>query len=277
MTESSGIAASRRNPGAWFTHDDSGGGPEIHAFRLDGTYLGRHRIEGANSFDWEDMAAGPCPQSAGDCLFLADTGDNFRIRPHVTVYAVEEPARVGGPLPDREGTPLPVIQSWKLLYPEGKPDVETLLVHPLSGAITLVTKEAGGGSLVYRAPTTPSEEPQLLQRVAELHIEGLTMQERMITGGGWQAQGESVAIRSYVRALEWTVDPLDADAHWERPPRTHPLAVEVQGEAIAYTLEGDLVTTSEGHPMPVSRLACLEWEEQPPPGVLRRLLWHRAR
>ena len=50
------------------------------------------RVAGARVQDWEDVAAGPCP--GGNCLYVADIGDNRRVRDSVEVLRV--PVGPGG-------------------------------------------------------------------------------------------------------------------------------------------------------------------------------------
>ncbi|MCX6622811.1 MAG: hypothetical protein NTY38_17450, partial [Acidobacteria bacterium] len=81
VSESSGIATSLRNPGIFWTHNDSGDGPYVYAFDKAGGNRGTFHLEGAKAVDWEDMAAGPCPRApATPCLYLGDIGDNDRNR-----------------------------------------------------------------------------------------------------------------------------------------------------------------------------------------------------
>src|SRR6185503_5885949 len=91
VSESSGLAASRLTPGAYWTNNDSGDGPFIYAFDTRGDSLGVFRVAGAQARDWEDMAAGPGPQGA-TYLYLGDIGDNNEARADIVVYRVPEPA-----------------------------------------------------------------------------------------------------------------------------------------------------------------------------------------
>src|SRR4051812_36986774 len=54
VTESSGVVASRLNPGLFWTHNDSGDGPFVYAFDHEGRRRGVWRVEGAQARDWED-------------------------------------------------------------------------------------------------------------------------------------------------------------------------------------------------------------------------------
>src|SRR5215203_6666373 len=72
VSESSGLVASRRTPGVYWTHNDSGDGPFIYAFDSRGEASGVFRVTGAQARDWEDISAGPGPQSGASYLYIGD-------------------------------------------------------------------------------------------------------------------------------------------------------------------------------------------------------------
>ena len=51
IPESSGVIASRRHDGVFWTHNDSGNGPTIFAIRRDGKLLGQYTLNVRNN-DW---------------------------------------------------------------------------------------------------------------------------------------------------------------------------------------------------------------------------------
>jgi hypothetical protein len=57
IVESSGIACGRANPTTSWTHNDSGGQPQIFAFGRKGEELATVTVSGATARDWEDMAS----------------------------------------------------------------------------------------------------------------------------------------------------------------------------------------------------------------------------
>ena len=89
LEESSGVALSRLHAGVLWTHNDSGGDPEIFAIGEGGELLGRVTVTGAQLRDWEDLAVGDC--EVGSCLYIADTGDNQARRKSVGIYRIPEP------------------------------------------------------------------------------------------------------------------------------------------------------------------------------------------
>ena len=127
VTESSGLAVSRTRRGVVYTHDDSGGAAMVYALRETGEVLGGHPLPRGWNNDWEALAAGPCPHrlgaaTTGSCLYIGDLGDNRSQRPRVVVRVVVEPAE-GDPV----GTPLSLLETWRLTYPDGPQDAEAML------------------------------------------------------------------------------------------------------------------------------------------------------
>ncbi|VAX19112.1 hypothetical protein MNBD_IGNAVI01-2275, partial [hydrothermal vent metagenome] len=61
INEASGIAASRKNPGLFWTHNDSGDNARLFAFDSLGRHRGEFLLAGIQNRDWEDIAIGPGP------------------------------------------------------------------------------------------------------------------------------------------------------------------------------------------------------------------------
>lgn len=255
LHESSGLAPSHIQAGVWYTHNDSGTGPELYRFRLDGQFLGTTPIEGADSTDWEAMSAGPCPDGSTErCLYIGDIGDNDKVRQSIQIYAIPEPIT---------GDPVQVMATWNLEYPEKRFNAEALLVHPQTGEMTIVTKNKSGRSRVFGVPKVPSEGTQRLIPLAEVQIDGIQSSFRKVTGGEWHPDGRHIVLRTYTQALLWQVDPCDPLAHWSKPPQNIMVGLTKQGESIHFQGNDTLLITSEGSPMPLISTHCTNWS--PPP------------
>jgi hypothetical protein len=96
LPEASGLVASRATPGRLWSHNDSGT-PELIAFDAKGNISGRVSITGARVEDWEALASAPCGK--GNCLYVADIGDNDGKRRDISIYRVPEPAQATMPKP----------------------------------------------------------------------------------------------------------------------------------------------------------------------------------
>ena len=247
VDESSGVVASRRAPGIFWTHNDSSGAPSLYAFDRKGGSRGTWRVRGAKMTDWEDIAAGPGPKRGVTYLYIGDIGDNTRRRKEIVVYRVPEPNAA-----TRAAQTEPA-ETIRLRYPDGRHDAETLVVHPKSGDLYVVTKALGGGAGVYKAKAPLATAKTIaLERVARLEAGSLL--GGFFTGGDISPDGRRLLLCDYFSAYEYEL-PAGAksfDAIWKQSPRTIRLERREQGEAICYRLDGEaFVTTSEGRRSPV--------------------------
>jgi hypothetical protein len=85
ICEASGIVASRRYPGIFWVHNDSGNPPALFAVKRDGTLVREYTV-GAPNIDWEDIAI----DDAGH-LYLGDIGNNGGLLPIRSIYRIDEP------------------------------------------------------------------------------------------------------------------------------------------------------------------------------------------
>ncbi len=247
-TEGSGVAASRAEPGVYYTHDDNLD-PVLTRFDETGTVLGTHEVVGAAVVDWEDLAAAECPDG-GDCLVIADIGDNDAQRLYVDLYVVREPAA---------GEDAVVDWHWRASWPDGPQDAETLLVHPLTGEVTLVAKDLDGTARIGRLPSTDVSSIQVLTVVDTLTLAAADEGDRLITGGSWDPDGEQLVLRARERVLAWQTDPCDPDAHWQDVPMGWETPAMPRAEGVDFTPAGGLVFVGEGDPTPVAFAACPDW------------------
>jgi hypothetical protein len=235
LVELSGLVASRAHLGVLYAHNDSGDTARFFAIDTHAQALGRFVLEGATARDWEDIALGPCP--SGTCVYLGDIGDNRRVRSDYAVYRVKEPAvAVGKPA----GT---VTVAWERLayqYPEGeKNNAETLLIHPVSGELYVLTKQAAGvpsRAFKFPMPLDPSKSATLI-KVAELKIPAPS--DQALTAGDLSPDGTALLLRMYNRLVELK---LPAGAPFEQifaaEAKEVPVSAEVQGEAVAWRADG---------------------------------------
>ena len=251
VSESSGLTASRLTPGAYWTHNDSGDGPFIYAFDTRGTLLGVFRVAGAQARDWEDMATGPGPERDKPYLYLGDIGDNNQARPEIIVYRVLEPAIVKS-TKRRPGTTA-TAEAIRLRYPDGSHDAETLLVHPTTGNIYIVTKVTLANAVVYEAEAPLSaSKPITMRRIGEIRVPSLF--GGILTGGSISPDGRRVALCDYFQGYELVL-PAGAknfNEIWKQKVTGFDIGKREQGEALTYRLDGKaLLATSEGKRSPV--------------------------
>jgi len=264
VAEASGIVASRANPGILWTHNDSGDGAYLYALDRQGKARGVYLVRSATAVDWEDIAWGPGSDGKGSFLYLGDTGDFYKNRTDCAIYRIPEPKvpAAGQPTGDRFRPLLTDEPTVRLPYvfPDDPHDVETVLVHPKTGAIYLITKDEGGVSGVYRFPKMSDNAlaRYTLERVGTLsfNLEGGPTQPygNRVTGGDIAPDGRRLVLRTYYMGYEWRLpdDKDNFDDVWTLAPTMFPLPFTQQGEGICYGADGKtLLTTSEKRPTPL--------------------------
>ncbi len=260
LTEISGVVASGRHDGVLWTHNDSGGGPEVFALGEHGADLGTFTVTGASATDWEDIARGPGPDRAASYLYIGDIGDNGLRRDHVTIYRVAEPSA----RPVSGGT-LRGVETITLRYPGGPADAEALLVDPVTGDLLVITKSWVGRSTVLRAPAPSLTSGARITMLDEGTLQisppsGLPagLPGTAVTGADISADGSLILVRTYRQVLAFTraEGQTVPDALTHGHPCAAPQAEEKQGEAVALTRgEAAYVTISEGLAQAVHRAA----------------------
>lgn len=256
ITESSGIAASRRNRELFWTHNDSGDGPFIYAFDRKGKHRGVWRVLGAKAQDWEDMAIGPGPERDVPYLYLGDIGDNSNTREEIVVYRVVEPLIVSTDVSSSTRHPRTTQSAdvIRLKYPDGKYNAETLLVHPFTGDLYIVTKAAGEAAGVYEAKAPlATTGVTALARISDLRFPNAL--GGVITGGCISPDARRIILCDYIEAFELTLPEkpdVAFDTIWKQPLTSVDVGARQQGEAVCYRADGmALLATSEELPCPL--------------------------
>ncbi len=198
LAELSGLAASTRHPGRLWAHNDSGNAFQLFALSPEGQVQATYSLSGVppellREMDLEDIALGPCaPGGEAQCLYLADTGDNFRRRKQVRLYRLPEP---DGP----SSEPLPV-EVLPFTYPDGPHDVESLIVEPRSGRLAVITKTGKSLGEVFVLEGLAPGSVGLARRLGVLRApEG---GDHTTTAAALHPSGDRLLLRTYTRVWE---------------------------------------------------------------------------
>lgn len=264
LRELSGLAASRRQPGVLFAHNDSGFPNEIFALsKDDGRLLASWRILGARNVDWEDMAI--FELDGKSYLLIADFGDNAGRRDAVELYVVEEPEV---PTEYTAGT-LALAWTIRYRYPDGPQDAEAVAVDVARGELLVLNKRRVPATL-YRLPLRPeaTTEPVLAEALGQtraLPQPSRAEIEQDPSYGRYRSQptsmdlspdGRELAVLTYGHAWIYR---RQAQQCWSEVIASTPerlgLPLLPQAEAIAFSGDGQrLWITSERLPAPVLRI-----------------------
>jgi hypothetical protein len=250
IDELSGLVASRRQPGVFWVHNDSGDDARLFAIDAHGETLAELALADVEAFDIEDIALGNGAPGRADVLYVADTGDNFKRRRSVRIYRVEEPTT-----PKHAGSPLELeqeVETFEVVYEDGPHDAETLLVDPTQGDLYIVTKahlllrEQPVGVYRLASAELSTKHHNVARKVAEVRL-------GPATGGDIAADGSAILVRNYWSAMYWprAEGETIVQALGKTPCRLRVSDVGYQGEAIGFTPDGAaFVTIAEGdHPV----------------------------
>ena len=250
LDEASGLTSSRWSDDRIWAHNDSGDSARLFALDRSGKLLATVALEGAKSKDWEDIARGPCApgEAARSCLYVADMGDNKEKRNEVRFYRFAEPESLAAEMT------VSAFETMELRYPLGPLNAEAMWVDE-QARVVIFSKEENR-TRIFVAPFAAGG-PVTATLVGERKLEGgnLFMAE-LVTAADYDALRRRVAFRTYRNAYEWRLPAgAGAEALGALTPEALPLALEPQGEAIAY-LPGGLVTTSETAGSPLFYYDC---------------------
>lgn len=254
IEESSGLAASRCQSNVLWTHNDSGDDAFLYAFNLAGEKLGTWKVPNVKNEDWEDMATSK--DAAGKCyLYIGEIGDNKPKRMPHTIYRLAEPIVVPANASSSRNQPVPTenVETLGFEFPQKTNDAETLMVHPRTGDIYVMSKQLSGPSAVYKIkPVFDAAETQKAQRLAEISMPAVP--NGLLTGGDISPDGRRVVVCDYGRAYELVLPDAvtEFDEIWKQAPMPIELGKRKNGETIAYSVDGtSIYATSEGKGSPV--------------------------
>jgi hypothetical protein len=240
-----------------WTHNDSGGGAYIFALDMAGSLLATYRVENAKNRDWEDMAG--YKDASGKCyLYIGEIGDNGLKGADDMVYRIPEPLVPAGQSPTGKtgATSTSAAEVLSFRYPGGDRDAETMMVHPVTGDIYVLSKERSAPSSVFKVrPWFGTGDVQMAEKVAEVRVPSVPY--GFLTGGDISSDGRRVILCDYLMGYELTL-PEGAssfDVIWEQTPLPVDLGKREEGEAVAYTADSNaLIATSEGENEPIVRI-----------------------
>lgn len=249
LHELSGIVASRKHPGIFWAHNDSGNALELFAIDAAGDVRARFPLDAPKTLDPEDIAIGPCGPGADDvCIYLADTGDNGLRRKSVQLLRVVEPATLASKRLRA------VALSFR--FPDGPKNAEAMVIDPRDGTAFVITKTIGSLGEVYRidglGPGRIGDAVHVARLKPTAEFDSYT------TGADVHPNGERMLLRTYGRA--WELRAPGAESLTEvfaATPVSVPSAAQPQAEAIAYDHDGrGYLLGTEGAGKPIYRVGC---------------------
>ncbi|MGI9055315.1 MAG: hypothetical protein ACR2F2_05875 [Pyrinomonadaceae bacterium] len=252
IDESSGLAASKCTENVFWTHNDSGDGAYIFALDSKGEKLATYKVKNAVNNDWEDIAEIKNPN--GECfLYIGDIGNNARTKTVQTVYRVKEPTDFSKDSSKKNPLMTDEAEKIKFSYPDVSHDAETLLVHPQTGDIYIITKRLSGAAGIYKLKAGFDKSKTVKpEKISDFSVPAVP--EGFLTGGDISPDGRRVVFCDYFGAYEILLpeNAKNFDDIWNEKPLIIELGTREQGEAIGYSADGNSIfATSENKNSPL--------------------------
>ncbi len=201
--------------GLFLTTNDSGDSGRVFAVDASGDTVGVTHWS-SHPIDCEALA----PAGRG-AVWVGDIGDNLATRTSIAITRVP----VGRGDRDVQAT------TYRLTYPDGAKDAETLVRNPVSGRLYVATKGVFGGTL-YAVPRHLSAT-----RTNPMHAVGHVLS--IATDGSFFPDGRHLVVRNYNSATVYDWPSL-------RETGSFALPAQRQGEGIAVATDGSVYDSSEG-------------------------------
>lgn len=263
LREASGMAVSRTQPGVLWLHNDSGDVPMLYAIDEKGTLLAKVAVLDAMAIDWEDIAAGTCPDDGtAQCLYIGDAGNNNRSRDVVSIFVVAEPSIRGAD----PAQPLSVkARTIRYRYPTEPEDTEAVAVLA-NGDITVVTKGRTPAIAFFGLAKTDIVRALETGEVLTAARQGNTGIEpdqglgRWVTAAAMSPDGMTLAVRTYSEIFFFALEAGPQGNRWRDLQTPCFLGeIEPQGEAMDYLDDTTLIIgseTSQGRRGVLHRVQC---------------------
>ena len=221
IKEASGLEASVKNPGALWTHNDSGDTSRIFLIHENGVDIKTFYLDGVRNRDWEEMTLGPGPDEDKSYLYVAEIGDNEAVHEFYYIYRFEEPA-------EQDESLITAIDVIRFQYPDGNRDAECLMIDPLTKDLYIISKREDNVHL-YRMAYPQSTSTTIIP------VKLGTLPFHKIIAGDISTDGKEVILKTYDEILYWK---RASDERIEALLLTSPINIpyerEPQGEAMAW-------------------------------------------
>jgi hypothetical protein len=220
LTEASGIADSKANPGYLWVQQDSGNPPNIELLQNNGAWLKSVHLANVVNRDWEDIVLSTGPKAGMQYLYIAETGDNLLVHTDYAIYRMAEPAAGADTVKQ--------VDKISFFYPDGSHNAEAILVDPDTKDIYIITK-VDRRSKVFRL--TYPYSTTIANKAEEVGI----LTYNLAVSAAMSPSGKEIVVKTYdaiycyPRKTGETIMQTLA-----KEPVTLPYTQEPQGEAIVF-------------------------------------------
>lgn len=229
IAESSGIVLSRKYPGIFWTHNDSGDLPRIFAIRRNGQLVSQVKVRGAEHIDWEDIAADDQGR-----LYICDIGNNLELRSEMTVYVIDEP----NPFEDTSAEVRRRIH-YRYSTDPGRFNFDAEACFWNGGYLYVLTKHpVERNTQLFRLNLSDVKDRQVAVKVGEYPIKG------QVTAADVSPDGRRLAVLTY-RKIHFFDKPNEHDNYLAGSHTEIPIKFR-QAEGICFDGRALVLTNEQG-------------------------------
>jgi len=228
IDEASGLDASIVNPNKFWTHNDSGGTPELFLINAKGEYVASAILKGLKNRDWESITVGPGPDSTKSYVYVGEIGDNNAVHEYKYIYRFEEPFL--------EKSNNIIIQSFDTItfqFDNGKRDSEALFIDQRTKDLYIFSKREEQIKL-YRLPFPQRTDTLLIANTFA------TLSITQVVAADYNAESGELLVKNYDSIYYWKEEANEGiQALLSKKATVLAYKREPQGEAICFSLQGD--------------------------------------
>lgn len=242
LLEASGIAASRKNPGKIWAHNDSGYPNRLYLIdTTTAAIVATYVITGAVNTDWEDMEIVADPVTGVPYVYIANTGDNQERRNDYDVFRFEEPLYQPADFEQLVVLPQGTATRHRFQFPDGSHDTESMFVDPDNLDVYFITKR-DAASTVYVMPY-PYQTGSAFNTTYKVGALGF----REASAASVSFDGNRVVVKNRQAIFYWQRTAAKEPYHQllAQTPIKAPYVGEPQGEAICFDADKNYFTLSE--------------------------------
>lgn len=243
IDEASGIVASEEHPDSLWVINDSNDLNRI--FLIDKTGGGRNEffLKGIQNRDWETLAFWKNPKEE-NYIYIGDIGDNEGKFTEYFIHRFKEPK--SNSIEFYTGM-IKNVETLRFELPDGSRDMESMFVDQINGDMYLISKREDKKHL-YKIPDKAFQKKKLTSAQFVMRLKfskpssDLEILKKLyfLTAADISRNNDEIIIRNYLDVYYWKKNKYESisDA-LHRDPMIIPSAQEAQGEAIAFSANGN--------------------------------------
>jgi hypothetical protein len=221
LNENSGLSKAWQD-GYYWTHNDSGGSPELYMINPEGYIFDTLSIPNANNYDWEDLAK----DTKGN-IYIGDFGNNSNLRKDLVIYkrSFENVEKISFKYPDQtfETNESRIFDCEAMFWARD--------------SLYLITKSWEKGiknSRMYVLPDKPGDYSAKL--IGNLDVKA------QITGADISPSGDKFALISYGKIFVFDIKNKNID--FQKPLKCIKIG-KGQTEALVFENDNQIIFTNE--------------------------------